>query len=119
MVYNLISKGDVDIIIILDVLKMGWGVVINDLLIGGFWIVEEVREYINYLEMLVVLFVFKLFSILISNKYVKVMVDNIIIEVMLNNMGICYFFKFNIFIKVIWEWCISYNMWFIMVCILG
>lgn len=49
----------VDVIIYIDVLIKGWGVVKEIEKIGGRWLEEEVKYYINCLELLVVIFGFK------------------------------------------------------------
>ncbi|XP_068723270.1 uncharacterized protein [Montipora capricornis] len=117
--YNSISKGDVDITITSDALKMGWGAATIDLSAGGLWTAEEAREHINYLAMLAVLFALKSCSTLTSNKHVKVMVDNTTTEATLNKMGTCHSPKLNTLTKVIWEWCIIHNMWLTMARIPG
>lgn len=75
---------------------MGWGVVMNDSLIGGRWLFFEVENYINCFEFLVVFFVLKCFQSLFLGKYVKIMIDNIIVVFVINNMGICYSDKCNL-----------------------
>lgn len=106
-------------IMFIDVFKVGWGCVINSIKIGGFWIQEESNYYINYLEMLVVYFGFKVYKFFVFKMYVKVLVDNIIVQNIFNKMGISYFLFLNSFIKIIWDWCIINEVWIIVVCIFG
>ena len=47
------------------------------------------------------------------------MVDNTTTEATLYDMGICHSPRLNTLTKVIWEWCISHNMWLIMARIPG
>lgn len=59
--YNDICYFLVDIIMYLDVFFMGWGVVMDDILIGGRWLFFEVENYINFFEFLIVFFVLRCF----------------------------------------------------------
>lgn len=104
--YNVISYGEFIVVMLIDVLFIGWGCVLNDISIGGYWIIEEVKNYINYLEFLVIYLVFKFFLFIINGQYVKFMVDNMIVLFDVNYMGISSFEKRNDLVKEIWLWCV-------------
>lgn len=52
-VVNFICRGELDVVIEIDVSMKGWGGVCwyYNLIVGGFWIVDEVNYYINVLEL--------------------------------------------------------------------
>lgn len=83
----------------------------NDLKLGGRWIIEEVRNYINYLELLVCFFGFKLFCFVVMKKNIRLFMDNIIVILYINNMGGIILIKCDKFVKEIWFWCMKRELW--------
>ena len=97
--FNPISHGELDIGLISDASKQGWGAAVGSVSTGGLWTAIEAAEHINYLEMLAVFFALKSFCKLVANKHTKVMVDNTTAEITINQMGTSHSAKLNSLVK--------------------
>ena len=84
---NPISHGKVDVEVMCDVSKKGWGAVCNKITAQGHWATDEQSKHINELELLAIKFALKSFEPQLSGKHVKVFSDNTTAVCYVNSKG--------------------------------
>ena len=109
--YNPVSHGPMQVTMITDASKTGWGCTVNGIPTGGCWDPEEAARHINYLETMDVFLGLQSFSDQVSDKHVKVLVDNTTAMACINQMGTCHSNDINTLVIKIWQWCIRHNIW--------
>ena len=109
--YNPVSHGPMQVTMITDASKTGWGCTVSGIPTGGCWDPEEAARHINYLETMAVFLGLQSFSDQVSDKHVKVLVDNTTAMACINQMGTCHSKNINTLVIKIWQWCIRHNIW--------
>lgn len=105
-----ISHRNPDLTLTTNALNVGWGAVRRDTSSVGFWILEEQRNHINFLELKVVLLGLKSLCGSFSEKHMLIQSGNTTTVAYKNAVGIksipC-----NDMTTMIWEWCQTHNIW--------
>lgn len=89
----------------------GWGAVLGDKQIHGFWTEKEKREHINLLELKAIWLALLSFEMEIKNCYVLLRVDNTTAIAYINKMGGIKYQRFNNLATQIWQWAENNNVW--------
>ncbi len=106
-----ISHGEPSLVITTDASLSGLGAECRSITTGGMWSHIEVREHINYLELLATFLGLKTFAKTISNSHIRLRIDNTSAVSIINNMGTSHSEKCNSLAKQVWEWCIERQIW--------
>ncbi|CAC5403252.1 unnamed protein product [Mytilus coruscus] len=95
-----------------DSSSKAWGAVVQDTLLEtkGFWLYEEQKNHINFLELKAVLLSLKWFCSSKEKNHAQVYVDNMVALNYINKMG-GRIVKLNKLTKELWNWCIKREIW--------
>ena len=106
-----INLPEIDFTITTDASEQGWGATDGSTPTGGRW-VQSIDHHINYLELKAIYYGIKSYrKEWIGAKHLRIRSDNTTAIAYINNMGGTVSSKCNNLAKVIWEFCISENIW--------
>ena len=108
---RIIDRGDPEFSIICNASLKGWGTIFQTQNINGRWSDKEQYFYINYLQLLAILFALKSFCRDCYSKYVQIVCDNTSAVVYINNMGWIKSHEMDFLASKIWQWCIDRKIW--------
>lgn len=94
-----------------DASLTGWGAACNGETTHGEWCGSELKEHINYLELLAALFALQCFASSKQDCEILLRIDNTTAIAYINRMGGMKYPKLNSIARVIWQWCESRNLW--------
>ncbi|XP_066596470.1 uncharacterized protein [Prorops nasuta] len=110
-VKNTIVRDCIDCEIYTDASTSGWGALYGDKRIHGFWSVEDLKNHINFLELLAVYKALKTFSPLLKKKNILLRVDNTTAIAYINKAGGVKFEHLNKLAREIWQWAEENDAW--------
>ena len=109
--FRTISHGNASKIIISDASTAGWGAICNNTSTGGRWSFDEMKNHINYLELLAIFCALKSFCKDDSNMHVQIRTDNTTAKSYIKNFGGIKSENCNCLAKKIWLWAMSKHIW--------
>ncbi|XP_039305579.1 uncharacterized protein LOC120357864 [Solenopsis invicta] len=99
-----------DKVIFTDASTSGWGAVLENKEIHGFWTKKEKREHINLLELKAIWLALQSFEAEIKNCHILLRVDNTTAIAYINKMGGIKYQRFNTIAMQIWHWAEKNNI---------
>ncbi|KAJ8041499.1 hypothetical protein HOLleu_12330 [Holothuria leucospilota] len=109
--YCKIVQDEASHILICDASMSGWGALLGDKKVNGFWNDCQKSCHINYLELLAVQYALTSFCDTFSFTHVHVLSDSVTAVTYLNHMGGIKSNSCNDLVQSIWQWCINRNIW--------
>ena len=106
-----VNHGEPEFELFTDASGHGWGCHYGDVKTGGRWNTSEKEKHINVLELTAVLFSLQSLFHSHSNTHIRLRVDNTTAVTYINNMGGVKSPTCNAVTKLIWEFCITRNIW--------
>ena len=94
-----------------DASLTGWGASYNNVSTSGWWLPDESKNNINYLELLAVFYALKCFASSLSHSQILLRIDNTTAISYINKMGGVRYPHLGNLAKVIWTWCETRNIW--------
>ncbi|RLU15629.1 hypothetical protein DMN91_011382 [Ooceraea biroi] len=104
-------KDAADTVVFTDASTSGWGAVLENKKIHGFWSGKEKQEHINLLELKAVWLALLSFEAELRNCHVLLRVDNTTAISYINRMRGIKYQKFNLIATRIWRWAEKNNVW--------
>lgn len=83
----------------------GWGAFCNGETVSGFWTQSDMKNHINYLELLAAFMALKCFCKFMTNSEILLRIDNTTAISYINRMGGIQFPHLNKITRDIWQWC--------------
>ena len=109
--FSSFKNTSIDKVIFTDASTSGWGAVLENKEIHGFWTEKEKREHINLLELKAIWLALLSFETEIKNCHILLRVDNTTAISYINKMGGIKYQKFNRIAAQIWHWAEKNNIW--------
>lgn len=100
-----ISKRNYNLTIFSDASTRGWGGFCNNIKIHGFWTKSELKNHINWLEMMAAFNSLRSFTKDMTNLNILLRLDNITAISLINKMGSVKYTKLNSLTRQIWLYC--------------
>ncbi|KAH9640446.1 hypothetical protein HF086_018112 [Spodoptera exigua] len=94
-----------DLVIFSDASTTGWGVACGDQRASGLWNDDEIKQHINYLEIMAAYIGLKIFAKDMSNSQILLRIDNTTAISYINRMGGIQFPHLTHVTKQLWQWC--------------
>lgn len=109
--YVPIFQGNYDITIFTDASNSGWGGSCNNENIHGFWLQEESKNHINWLELAAAFHCLKAFTKSFTHMNILLKIDNVTAIALINKMGSVRHRKLNTITRHIWQYCESKGLY--------
>lgn len=103
--YNHLPSKNFKLTISSDASTTGWGIYCEGKKSHGLWNKNEMREHINYLELLAAFFAIKCFANNMNNCDILCRIDNTTAIACINRMGSVRYPKLNLLARKLWQWC--------------
>nr|WP_253308900.1 reverse transcriptase domain-containing protein [Rickettsia endosymbiont of Ceutorhynchus assimilis] len=103
--FNNLPSKDFKLSIFSDASTSGWGSYCEEKRAHGFWNRDELREHINYLELLAAFFAIRCFASNLSHSNILCRIDNTTAIACINRMGSVRYPKLNSLARKFWQWC--------------
>ena len=111
LIYNPIRGYEYKTEIFSDASQSGWGICCKNECSHGFWNMNDRKNHIKFLELLLAFLGLKCFATLLENCSILLRIDNTTAIAYINRMGGIQKRKLSMMATNIWKWCELRNLW--------